>query len=99
MNKLTKIEVNGEIYVREDEQKPLGELRIVVADRGWVFAGRCVDNEDGSVTIYNADNIRRWGTTRGLGELVDGPLPDTVLDPYGTVRTRALAEIRLNSWR
>jgi hypothetical protein len=37
--------------------------------------------------------IRRWGTTKGLGELVNGPLEDTVLDPAGIVRAHKLAVV------
>lgn len=76
-------------YVREDSIRKsieIGEKRIIVADRGWVFAGECEDNEDGSVTIRNAKNIRRWGTSTGLGELANGPTSKTVVDPAGTVR-------------
>ena len=83
-------------YIREDAVKTpveLGDKRIVVAERGWVFVGDCTDNEDGSVTIENTQNIRRWGTSRGLGELVNGPLTNTKYDPYGTVKTKSIAEI------
>ncbi len=65
---------------------------IVVLDRGFVYAGQVTIDGDWCV-ITNARNIRRWGTTRGLGELVDGPLKDTVLDPVGTVRAPMRAVI------
>jgi hypothetical protein len=59
--------------------------QIVVLDRGWVFVGQ-VSIQDDLVTITNARNIRRWGTSAGLGELAEkGPLPETKLDSYGTV--------------
>ena len=67
-------------YVREDsicEPLEIGEKRIIAADRGWVFVGDCTDNDDGSVTIKNALNIRKWGTTKGLGQLDNGPLENT----------------------
>jgi len=82
-------------YIREDSVRALeiGDKRIIVADKGWVFVGDCIDNADGSVTIYNTKNIRRWGTTRGLGELIHGPLVDTVVDDYGTVKTIAIVTI------
>lgn len=85
---LNEIEINGITYVKKTEinSKPIGEKRIIVADRGWVFVGDCTDNDDKSVTIYNAKNIRRWGTKEGLGELVYGPLESTIYDNYGTVR-------------
>jgi len=91
--------LNGVEYVRKDSiqahSAPIGNLRIIVADRGWVFVGKCVTNADGSVTITDAKNIRKWGTSKGLGELVDGPLSGTVADPYGTVRCTPIVEIRV----
>ena len=56
---------------------------IVVADLGWVFVGDVT--RDGDVTIRNASNIRNWGTTSGLGQLLSGPLQSTKFDKYGTV--------------
>jgi hypothetical protein len=83
-------------YIREDAVKQpikIGEKRIIVADRGWVFVGDCIDNDDGSVTIHNAYNIRNWGTTKGLGELSNGPTSKTTKDFYGTVKTFAIVTI------
>ena len=37
--------------------------------------------------LINANVIRRWGTTEGLGELaIKGPLPDTKLDKIPLVK-------------
>lgn len=98
---LDTVTINNVTYVRADQaapiSPPIGDLRIIVADRGWVFAGRCIDHEDGSVTIYNTKNIRIWGTTAGLGELVNGPTPKTKADPYGTVRCTPIVQIAVNS--
>lgn len=95
MSKPKKITIDEVVYVREDAASPvsIGEKRIIVADRGWVFVGDCTDNEDGSVTIRNAKNIRNWGTTKGLGELANGPTNKTQTDNYGTVETRAIVTI------
>jgi hypothetical protein len=96
--------LNGVEYVRKDSipatnSAPLGDMRIIVADRGWIFVGACVTNPDGTVTITNAKNIRRWGTTEGLGELANGPLTQTKADPYGTVRCTPIVEIGvLSGW-
>jgi hypothetical protein len=57
-------------------------MRIVVLERGFVYVGN-VSVDDDFVTVINARNIRRWGTTAGLGELVNGPLKDTKVDPCG----------------
>lgn len=84
-------------YIREDSipcnSAPIGDKRIIVADRGWVFVGDCVDNNDGSVTINNAKNIRQWGTSKGLGELKTGPTSKTKTDDYGTITTVAIVSI------
>ena len=84
-------------FVRKDSVNAtpleIGEKRIIVADRGWIFVGACADNADGSVTITNARNIRRWGTSKGLGELQNGPLQNTVADTYGTVRVTPIVQI------
>jgi hypothetical protein len=57
---------------------------IVVVDRGFVYVGS-VTIEGDMCRIQNARNIRKWGTTKGLGELVNGPTVETVLDNYGEV--------------
>lgn len=67
--------------------------QIVIAQRGWVFVGD-VERSGDDVTINNARCIRRWGTTKGLGELAsNGPQKSTVLDDMGTVRLHALAVV------
>lgn len=67
--------------------------QIVIASRGWVFVGD-VERSGDDVTITNAQCIRRWGTTKGLGELASGgPKSATALDPMGTVRLHALAVV------
>lgn len=60
-------------------------VSIVVATAGFVYVGR-PSLEDGWLTLRSAYNIRVWGTSDGLGQLVNGPLADTVLDLCGTVR-------------
>ena len=67
---------------------------IVVCDRGYVYGGDYVIDDQYCV-IKNAKNIRRYGTTKGLGELVNGPLENTVLDDFGTVRIPARAIINI----
>ena len=44
-----------------------GVLSIVVADRGWVYIGR-VEQEADWLTVIDARQITRWGTTKGLNE-------------------------------
>ena len=58
--------------------------QIVIADRGFVYVGK-VTVEGDFALITNARCIRKWGTSKGLGELVNGPTKDTVLDDAGEV--------------
>lgn len=67
----------------------MSNIRIVVAQRGWVFVGRFA-REDHEIVLRDAKNIRRWGTKKGLGELYSGPKRETVLDEAGTVRLHPL---------
>ena len=67
-------------------------LAIVVLDRGFVYIGKATIEGDWCV-IENAKNIRVWGTTKGLGELVSGPTSTTKLDQVGTVRAPMRAVI------
>lgn len=61
-------------------------LQIVVLDRGFIYVGET--KTDGAfVIITNAKNIRRWGTSKGLGELArEGKKQNTILDNVGTVK-------------
>ncbi len=67
-------------------------LAIVVLDRGFVYVGKVTIEGDWCV-IESAKNIRIWGTTQGLGELVNGPTKNTKLDQVGTVRSPMRAVI------
>lgn len=73
--------------------KTTRDFRIIVLDRGFVYAGDVAIDGDW-MTIRNAKNIRRWGTSKGLGELAaNGPLRNTALDDAGTVRAPLRAVI------
>lgn len=58
-----------------------GEIKIVVLQRGWVLVGIFERQFDGKCSLRKARVIRRWGTSRGLGELSNGPLDETILEP------------------
>ena len=66
------------------------DIRIVILQRGWIYIGEY--SEDGvECKLTNAKNIRRWGTTEGLGELATkGKQENTKLDEAGTVRFHKL---------
>ena len=82
-------------YVREDsipQAKNLSkDVRIVILQRGWVMVGRfSKDGQD--CQLQNASVIRIWGTSKGLGQLLSGPISGkTELDPCGTARFNELA--------
>ena len=92
------IQIDKVEYVRADKVKTLeGDIKIVVADRGFVYIGVMspVTEESAFVELNKAQNIRVWGTTKGLGELVNGPTPSTKLDPVGTMKIPMRAVISI----
>jgi hypothetical protein len=68
------------------------EVKIVVLDRGFIFVGYVTQDEQ-FIYIDKASCIRRWGTTQGIGELRNGPLNETTLDPAGVIRAPVRALI------
>jgi hypothetical protein len=63
--------------------------QIIIAQGGWVFVGDVFGQGD-DIVLTNASIIRRWGTSKGLGQLAaNGPQQTTILDPAGTVRFHA----------
>jgi hypothetical protein len=66
--------------------------QIVVLQRGWVVVGD-VHQDGDHIVVENASVIRYWGTKAGIGELVNGPLAGTKLDPAGTITAHALAVV------
>jgi len=83
------IVVNGVTYHPATEP---AETRIVILQRGWVMVGRWHRDGD-DCTLTDAKVIRRWGTTKGLGELRAGPQSGTTLDAAGTVRFHVLTVV------
>jgi len=77
--------INGENYIKESslkEQKDYvpSPVQIVVLNRGWIVVGNVKESVNKTI-IRNAAVIRKWGTTKGLGELAEnGKLSDTILD-------------------
>lgn len=61
-------------------------VQICVLQRGWVYVGDTVQLGD-DYTISNGACIRRWGTSKGLGQIAkDGPTLNTELEPCPEVR-------------
>lgn len=70
---INKIEINGTKYVKKDSVQQVeytGDIKIVVLQRGWVYIGRFERNGN-DCKLHNAYNIRVWGTSKGLPELVN----------------------------
>jgi hypothetical protein len=70
------------------------DIKIVILQRGWVFVGE-FSKEGENCKLSNSYSIRNWGTSKGLGELIDGPLKTTVLDFTGTTSFNELTSIAM----
>ena len=64
--------------------------KILILQRGWVYVGK--PSQVGNIiTLHDAECIRVWGTTKGIGELATcGELSATKLDPCPDVRCHVL---------
>lgn len=81
--KINEVQINGVDYVRKDSVQPIreftGDLKIVILQRGWIYIGK-FEKVGNICKLHNAYNIRTWGTTKGLCELVNGATSSTKLD-------------------
>jgi hypothetical protein len=61
------------------------DIQIVVVEGGWVLVGIAkLSVRQQAIELTNAHVVRRWGTTKGLGEIaLSGPTKQTVLDKLG----------------
>ena len=76
-------------------QNVLRWFGIVVVNSGFVYVGEIQHDGDWCI-VSNAQNVRRWGTTAGLGEIaLSGPTGGTQLDPVGCVHIPAHAVISI----
>ena len=79
-----ELTVNGVDYVRKDsiqKEEYKGNIKIVILQRGWAMIG-IFEKNGNECKLHQASVIRRWGTTKGLGELAkEGKKSNTVLDP------------------
>ena len=90
-----EIVIDGKKYRAVDTEKT--RQQILILHRGWIVVGDVEDTCE-KVIVHNCKCIRRWGTTKGLGELRNGALGDTVLDVMGTVEVHPLAIVgRINA--
>lgn len=88
INKLTIGEVKEiAALVANKEQKRVVDhgLQIAVLQRGWVYVGN-VNQVGDDYTLTNGACIKRWGTSKGLGEIArNGPTANTELEPVTDV--------------
>jgi hypothetical protein len=68
-------------YIREDlaktAVKPNGNRCVVVADRGWIFAGDLTE-ENGRIQLARAINVVRWSGV-GFDGMIENPKSDKVV--------------------
>lgn len=70
-------------------------MAIVVLDREFIYVGKATTNGDWCY-IADASNVRYWGTTKGLGQLVrEGPTANTKMDPVGLIKAPMRAVISI----
>jgi len=97
-------------YIRKEDAKTNDcPIKIVILTCGFVYVGKPeihigVNGHPDFLLINEAKNIRQWGTTRGLAELVDGPTNKTTLD--GTITVWAplsallqIIDVNQNQWK
>lgn len=58
-------------------------VELVIISNGFVYVGR---HDAENCTIYDPRNVRRWGTTNGIGQIAfGGPTSETALDACGDI--------------
>ena len=77
------------------DQIQLG-ICLVVATEGFVWVGETTKQDGEWLHITRGRQVRVWGTSKGLNELVNGPLPATELDdpaPVVSITMRAVVAV------
>ena len=99
MSKPESIRIDEVEYVRKDSVNNTitGNIKIVILQRGWVMVGYFERNVN-DCKLSKASVIRKWGTTKGLGEIAKGPTNETILDKcYGVVEFDYLTVVAMIS--
>lgn len=77
------IEIEGEKYIKAAVAHADSEVKIVILQRGWIMVGR-LERDGSDCKLHDASVIRKWGTSKGLGEIAQGgPKSSTTLDKCG----------------
>ena len=85
------IDVNGVRYVRADA-KPAGNRAVIVADRGWIFAGD-VTRANGRISLTRAVWLFRWESVGFAAVIADPKKSKADIRPIADVDMPADAEI------
>lgn len=66
------VSINGVVYVKQGSQPivPVGPRVVLVADRGWIFAGD-LTQKDGRIYLDNAVLVQSWSSVGFDGLLKD----------------------------
>ena len=89
---MKSINVDGVTYYARDEE---ASLKIVVLDRGFVVVG-LVSTDGDNIVIDDCSCVRRWGTSRGLGQLAaEGPQTETKLDKQPRTTVNKLQVVQM----
>lgn len=78
-----------------------GKYVIAVLARGWVLVGEVEDHTSEVMVLSRGFVVRRWGTSKGLFEIEDGPTSATQLDPFSCrkhVRPLYYSEVDDTAW-
>lgn len=104
---MNKLELIKALLSDDTQTTTCGNLgtkkQIVILNRGWVVVGDYSEEGDTCV-LTNASVVRKWGTTKGLGELAEkGVLEDTVLDASPNIRFNKLTmvarmDVNMKAW-
>ena len=86
----SKKAIGKTVPTREDSQGR--EVRIVVGQRGFVHVGYYHASPH-EIALTHARCVRRWGTDKGLNQLRNGKLNETILDAPSTIRMHPLAVV------
>ena len=72
------------------------DVSLFIATNGFIWVARAVTFDGQFYHLSNARAVRRWGTTKGLNELIDGPTKESVIDaPADVVTVVAAAAIAI----
>ena len=81
----------------------LDTIKIFVLDKGFIYVGILEEDDGDKLIIKNAHAIIKWGTTKHLAELVNGPLDNTKIGDSCSIYVKwssvvHIIEVNQNAW-